>query len=371
MRAIAHEWPNVVKGARWLVGNGRSARFWLDPWLGSLGPLSSIVVNVPPSEFCNATVAELVSGSGEWRWDLLHGLLPASILIRLAATLPPREMEDSNRLVWGFSPDGRFTMKSAYNSLLQSVNEPQLPLWKIIWRVMAPQRVRIFYGLLATSGCLPMLSEFGSIFQDEGCDFCGGREMILHVLRDCTFVKNLWKRLVPTGLGEDFFALPLRRWLTQNLAKSRLGSCSNWGGLFSVVTWRAWAWRNDRLCNGRSLGCEERRVEVLSRAASCRRAAEALAKAGAVMHRIVVRVTWNFCIIGLVVRIRVILQVTCCMRWVRCRGLLQRRWVALCLPMTLSREVIGELAANGSYPNSSSGRLQAAQLRSRMHSRMP
>ncbi|CAA0816539.1 Polynucleotidyl transferase- ribonuclease H-like superfamily protein [Striga hermonthica] len=114
----------------------------------------------------------------------------------------------------------------------------------------------------------------------------GHRETVLHVVRDCPFVKSLWQRFLPAGHGADLlFEQPLRQGFIRNLTHARLGSYTNWASLFSIVVWKAWAWQNDRIFNGRTVGCETRRVEVLNRLQSYIHSSRSFDKMGAEMDR--------------------------------------------------------------------------------------
>ncbi|KAK8612901.1 hypothetical protein V6N13_093005 [Hibiscus sabdariffa] len=56
----------------------------------------------------------MVSTHGDWCWDVLHYLLPHSVLLRLSAMKMPQPWFPNNRLLWARNSDGRFTIRSAY-----------------------------------------------------------------------------------------------------------------------------------------------------------------------------------------------------------------------------------------------------------------
>ncbi|KAI9080372.1 hypothetical protein K1719_037766 [Acacia pycnantha] len=78
------------------------------------------------------------------------------------------------------------------------------------------------------------------------CPVCNSHsEVVLHVLRYCKVVKDMWKVLVHPRFQANFFSVPLQDWFQYNL-KEDLGrsSASNWSLTFGVGIWRMWSWRN-------------------------------------------------------------------------------------------------------------------------------
>ncbi|CAA0836733.1 LIM domain-containing protein WLIM2a [Striga hermonthica] len=105
-------WPMIVDGARWVLGNGMRIRFWRDPWLGSAGPLIRFVHNHVYIDNIFSTVAEHVDACGNWEWHRFHGILPSTLVPRIAGTLPLKETAEDDRITWGFSEDGQFATRS-------------------------------------------------------------------------------------------------------------------------------------------------------------------------------------------------------------------------------------------------------------------
>ena len=79
-----------------------------------------------------------------------------------------------------------------------------------------------------------------------GCDRCGGAvEDILHALRDCSYNKQVWRKLVPMANHNTFFNSNLRDWIVGNLQnKWKIASSLPWECIFGVAVWRLWLWRN-------------------------------------------------------------------------------------------------------------------------------
>ncbi|KAF7820411.1 putative ribonuclease H protein At1g65750 family [Senna tora] len=81
---------------------------------------------------------------------------------------------------------------------------------------------------------------------DATCPRCGkADETILHAIRDCEDIKDLWIRFVRPSYWEQFFSCNLVKWVDWNL-KTDVGSdlAKDWRIGFEVVCWQVWKNRN-------------------------------------------------------------------------------------------------------------------------------
>jgi len=63
-KGIFGVWQKVLKGIKWVVGNGEIVRFWLNNWVDNEGPLVHKALGVIPEAMLNKTVAEFVDDVG-------------------------------------------------------------------------------------------------------------------------------------------------------------------------------------------------------------------------------------------------------------------------------------------------------------------
>ena len=108
-----------------------------------------------------------------------------------------------NMLVWPLSPVGEYSVKSAYRVLAAEVTNG-LPsssggacslLWKRIWKIHAPQRIKHFIWRAAKDS-LPTKQNLvqQKIPMDVTCSLCEDyQEMLLHALWLCVQAKLVWK----------------------------------------------------------------------------------------------------------------------------------------------------------------------------------
>ncbi|MBA0778271.1 hypothetical protein Gotri_006150, partial [Gossypium trilobum] len=89
---------------------------------------------------------------------------------------PSHPSEGLDRLSWHHTSTGAFSIKSAYKMMKEDSWNSKDEIWKRIWKLTRPQRVDPSYPI------------YGHDSED-----------ILHIIRDCTTAKEVWKQVVPEG----------------------------------------------------------------------------------------------------------------------------------------------------------------------------
>ena len=206
-------------------------------------PLISLALQPIPQELINATVSEFTNGHGGWNWSRFEHLLLHYTLMQIALVMPPAPHLGADKIYWGFDPRGMFTVRSAYESRCYHHAAVHDRNWKLPWSWKGPQSIRLFlwqlmHGKLKTHDKLARRR----IHVHVGCDRCGGAvEDILHALRDCSCIKQVWRKLVPMATHNAFFNSNLREWIAGNLQnKWKIASSLPWDCIFGVVVWRLW-----------------------------------------------------------------------------------------------------------------------------------
>lgn len=73
-----------------------------------------------------------------------------------------------------------------------------------------------------------------------------GDETSLHALRDCSFPRVVWVRIVLNQRQIPFFSLSLENWLKWNIENDT--TCYDvripWNSFFSIIFWLLWKSRN-------------------------------------------------------------------------------------------------------------------------------
>ena len=110
----------------------------------------------------------------------------------------------TNKLVWAATPNGTFTVKSAYWIAMEMKeaeqegtcgNASQSRLWKTIWLAEVPNKVKNFVWR-ACQNILPKKSNLfhRHVLSSNACDQCGqSSETTSHVLLFCDFLRSVWE----------------------------------------------------------------------------------------------------------------------------------------------------------------------------------
>ena len=111
-RSILAAQTVVQSGYHWQVGNGKSIGVWMDRWLPR--PSTFRVLTPPTLLPVNTTMDSLMDQeSGEWNLNLINWVFfhedATSIL-----SIPLSRHKPKDRMIWAFTPRGRFIVNSAY-----------------------------------------------------------------------------------------------------------------------------------------------------------------------------------------------------------------------------------------------------------------
>ena len=210
-RAVGKVWDHVLKGIRWALGDGKRVKFWWDLWLSEAENLQSYAQNPIPDQLINLCVADFSDNNGNWNWHLFAHLLPNHIILKIASVKAPCDYSGQDQCYWAHSNTGHFTAKSAYLSLHQPNNVADKSVWSLAWKWKGPQSIRTFIWL-AISNRLKTKSELHRrhITADATSCSCGHYlEDTIHVLRDCVITRQVWLKLVPSNLWNNFFLFGL------------------------------------------------------------------------------------------------------------------------------------------------------------------
>lgn len=119
---------------------------------------SNYVTSQPSPGNVNLKVADLIDhDTGTWKRDLLATLFQprdheAIVNMRLF------RLHNEDKLLWKHSKDGRFSVKSAYYFIMETlIGNTHLRVpgeWYNIWRLRVPQKVKLFLWRVIR-GCLP------------------------------------------------------------------------------------------------------------------------------------------------------------------------------------------------------------------------
>ncbi|KAL4383219.1 hypothetical protein GQ457_15G014810 [Hibiscus cannabinus] len=194
-------------------------------------------------------VRDMTTNSGDWDWSRLDSLLPSVILDQIAVVPPPWGDFSPDTLGWRWNDNKEFSTSSAYDFLMNPGFNPTDAVWKRIWTLEIPQRVRVFLWITLHQRHLTNAERFRRHLSSSAvCSICShGVEDMDHVLRHCSMARNLWLRVVPPVLLEDFLNRPFITWLRENMfyQQSNQLLAESWSCRFAIVCWLLWK----EMCN--------------------------------------------------------------------------------------------------------------------------
>ena len=238
----------ICKGARWRVGDGSSINIWKHRWLDSSrgGKILS-----PRLDSSLAVVKDLfITGMKMWNSDLIdQKFYPWEA--DCIKSMPVSFHIDKDALIWPWTPDGVYSVKSAYwilanESLLSQARSSNLealkPLWNGIWRLKLPNKVKHFLWR-ALNESLPTKFNLCArhVLPDNNCGLCEEfPEDVIHCLWLCDHAKSIW-------LSDQTFYYPRTRnfrCFGDLVSFVLLELSSGTVMLFSIVAWFIWTRRN-------------------------------------------------------------------------------------------------------------------------------
>ena len=244
-RSVIGGLKNVVtKGNRWVIGDGKEVSFWTDSWFTQETLIERAVAELLLG-YKELRVKDFWQDERGWRFDQIMPFVPQGIRLELAAVVIDNVTGARDRLAWGGTADGKFTVKSAHTFLTrdEAPRPNMMTFFKILWRVCAPERIRCFLWMVGSQIIMTNGERFRRHLSDTNlCQVCNrGEEIILHVLRDCPSIAGVWRRIVQAKRRQGFRAATVFEWLYGNLQGTGSDAELIWPTLFSIVVW--WSWK--------------------------------------------------------------------------------------------------------------------------------
>jgi ribonuclease HI len=247
-KGIAAVWELTSANSRWLIGDGKTAKFWEDKWLSNLPELRSLAIKDLPSKMLNQSVSQYVTNSGEWKWENIQDYVTNNTLLTLAGFKAPAEEGIDDEPLWGLTTSGAFSIKSAFMFLNNQNEEGQeSDTWKTIWKWRGPQRIRTFLWLAAHERLhTNSLRKTRSISQSDACATCRDNvETSLHAIRDCLKAREVWEKCKFQGIESIIYTGKTKNWIKMNLKETKYHPIGvPWSLLFGIIAWKIWHWRN-------------------------------------------------------------------------------------------------------------------------------
>ena len=203
-RSIHKSLEVLKQGTRWKVGNGKLIHICDDKCLPT--PMTYKVISHPKDFGDFPMVSSLIDEDIKmWRRDrLVKIFLPFEVNTILNIPLSQHLSEDSIILVGNkkgifFVKSASYVAKKMLDSDIQgetSRGDVRAPLWKRIWQLNIPEKIRIFAWRLCMNAISTMVNLNRRGIQVEVlCLICKKEEEVVeHVILKCELAKAVWSK---------------------------------------------------------------------------------------------------------------------------------------------------------------------------------
>ncbi|XP_050231746.1 uncharacterized protein LOC126680641 [Mercurialis annua] len=182
--------------------SGTRIRTLQDPWIPGKGNyLLSARGNVTADEIPQLVCDLMNEDTCKWNSALVSRLFDEEDYAAIL-NIPIPYSHVADRLVWDFTKDGQYTVKSGYykellikdagvdsHSYFPSLRKSE---WKVLWQLKIPSKIRIFIWKLLHKG-IPIAEGLNfRIKSNLNCPHCHEKEDIHHMLFNCDFARRTW-----------------------------------------------------------------------------------------------------------------------------------------------------------------------------------
>lgn len=178
-------------------------------------------------------------------------MLPQWLVNEIMGCRAAKPMDGEDKIVWGGSPSGEFSVKSAYQ-LVAGMDLGASSQWSKVWKWEGPHRIKCFMWLVLNGGLKTnTLRARCAMNNDDRCPLCKSMsESTLHILRDCPRTQEVWQLVLGRAMPRDFYERGLQNWIFKFLSVHSRRSCASLSLIFGITLSCIWYARNRVVFSG-------------------------------------------------------------------------------------------------------------------------
>lgn len=247
----------VEAGSRSIIGNGKNTRIWSDRWIQNSN--EGLLTTEKPGNCSLQTVDELICNF-MWNRNIIFRIFSkadADKILQIPISFSGRK----DKLIWKYSKNGNFTVKSSYTRLLEdkdkkgreqrntegpSVHGNHCSLWKTLWKLKIKLKLKIFIWKCINSTLPARENTYKRTLKgDPICKGCGnGVETTEHIFFHCSKAQLIWKLAPVQWDGASEFQGNFRCWWAEiSQARGRKEGYDRIA-LTANILWQIWKARN-------------------------------------------------------------------------------------------------------------------------------
>lgn len=175
----SNAWKGIVAGAdilkrgwRRFPRNGRNTLFWTEPWLME-DPLKKYAKEDLDRLSLDSKVVDYWEKDRGWNWRKMEKVLPDHALRKLAGFTLVEDENCEDSICWREEPSGIISISSVYNMIHDNAGTHEDTIWKKIWKIKVPNKMRVFTWLILHKQvmCNEMRKRRG-FTEDDTCHRC-------------------------------------------------------------------------------------------------------------------------------------------------------------------------------------------------------
>jgi hypothetical protein len=168
-RSFVHGAKLIRKGILWRIGNGNNINFWNDRWVGDSALINQIDNTARLDLQLKVCDAWTFNG---WNLAFLSRHFSSETLHQITKIPVNFGQRGNDKIIWGETSNGHFSVKSAYLLLMQEDIPPRYD-WKIIWKLPVPAKLKTFCWLVSHHKLLTNMERVKRrLTSDPLCSIC-------------------------------------------------------------------------------------------------------------------------------------------------------------------------------------------------------
>lgn len=217
----------VRQGMRCITGNGQTINIWKQPWLISKDiDLFHLLYAYEWFQTFNFLIDHETS---QWKTHVVESIFNKEDTNAIQE-IPLLNTSKNDHIFWKFSPNGVYTIKTAYHSIMDNTNNLKVEgTWMMIWKLHIPPKSKHFMWRPLRE-CLPTTQQLATkgISCQPHCCFCSQHlENEWHLFVSCTKAQQFWQQVGLWNSIEPYVRAPS----------------------LSVTLWSIWKARNQKVWN--------------------------------------------------------------------------------------------------------------------------
>ncbi|XP_072088190.1 uncharacterized protein [Arachis hypogaea] len=252
-------WKSILIGrellkrkGKWSIGSGSQVNIWRDRWIS--GEIRSEITENPNIQ----KVEEIITEGTGWNVSKIKDLFPPEVCEQILKT-PISIVRKEDSLFWPFREDGNYSIKTGYQvaklETLEGLSEnpststDNRELWKEIWNMNVPSKIRMFLWK-AAQNIIPVNSNLYKrrLRDNPICSICKKEEeTVEHAVLLCEWTRGTWFGAQCHCIPTKYTVTSFGNWLIDNILKIKRSGGDDHEDRISRIgflSWEIWKARN-------------------------------------------------------------------------------------------------------------------------------